>query len=171
MFSTVFINLVYIEQRHTKVNFKYQQLKLPTPLKCHISSCACNTRSLAYIPPDTAVFVYYLRISMTVTQLMQVQQSLVDILLQGQGCLHGLKASAPLITLRLLQNTQPTRKLWYLIMKHHVLFKMMYLMSMETQLRSLQGSLLLHLYSANLEIRGNMGALKVPQKSSCCLPG
>lgn len=36
-------------------------------------------------------------------QLVQVQQSLVDVLLQLQGALHGLQPAAPLIALRFLQ--------------------------------------------------------------------
>lgn len=45
----------------------------------------------------------YMRVSMFRGQLVQVQQSLVDVLLQLQGTLHGLKPTPPLVTLRFLQ--------------------------------------------------------------------
>lgn len=39
-------------------------------------------------------------------QLVQVQQSLVDVLLQLQSALHGLQAAAPLVTVRLLHRKE-----------------------------------------------------------------
>ena len=44
-----------------------------------------------------------MRVYMFIGQFVQVQQSLVDLLLQLQGALHGLQPAPPLITLRFLQ--------------------------------------------------------------------
>lgn len=44
-----------------------------------------------------------MRVSMLRGQFVQVQQSLVDVLLQLQGALHGLQPTPPLITLRFLR--------------------------------------------------------------------
>lgn len=46
----------------------------------------------------------YMRVSMIRGQFVQVQQSLVDVLLQLQGALHGLQPASPLVTLRFLWN-------------------------------------------------------------------
>lgn len=44
-----------------------------------------------------------MRIYVVRGQLVQVQQSLVDVLLQLQGALHGLQPTPPLVTLWFLQ--------------------------------------------------------------------
>lgn len=44
----------------------------------------------------------YVRVSVLGGQLVKVQQSLVDVLLQLQSALHGLQSTAPLITFRFL---------------------------------------------------------------------
>lgn len=44
----------------------------------------------------------YMRIDMVGGELVEVQQSLVHLLLQLQCTLHGLQPTAPLITLRFL---------------------------------------------------------------------
>lgn len=44
-----------------------------------------------------------MRVSVLRGQLVQVQQSLVDVLLQLQGALHGLQPAPPLIALRFLR--------------------------------------------------------------------
>ena len=44
----------------------------------------------------------HMRVALLRGKVVQVQQSLVDLLLQLQGALHGLQSSSPLITLRFL---------------------------------------------------------------------
>lgn len=43
-----------------------------------------------------------MRVAVVRSKLVQVQESLVDVLLQGQGALHGFQSAAPLVTLRFL---------------------------------------------------------------------
>lgn len=45
----------------------------------------------------------YVRVDMVGGQFVQVQQSLVDVLLQLQGTLHGLQPAPPLVTLWFLR--------------------------------------------------------------------
>lgn len=51
----------------------------------------------------TVLVTTYMRISMIRGQFVQIQQSLVDILLQLQGTRQGLQPTSPLITLWFLQ--------------------------------------------------------------------
>ena len=47
----------------------------------------------------------YLWVTVAISQLVQVEQRLVDVLLQSQRCLHRIQQAAPLLTLGFLSKT------------------------------------------------------------------